>query len=95
MSFLEFDANDELFVSDKQLNEFVKDAAAMFMILASIKEESKVVLGELPVVGDFSKVFPNGISDLRWVAPTLKANFILTIKDSYFVWLLMVKSRNT
>lgn len=64
MSFLEFDASDEVFVSAKLVDEFVKDDAIMFMILNSMKAESKVVIGELPVVGDFLEMFPDDINDL-------------------------------
>lgn len=63
MSFPEFDASDELFLSSKQVDEFVKDDVAVYMILASMKVESKVVIGELPVVCDFPEVFPDDISD--------------------------------
>ena len=41
-------------MSAKKVNEFVKDVAAMFMILASMKEESKDMLDGLPGVSDFS-----------------------------------------
>lgn len=36
----------------------------MFMLLASMKDENKVVIGELPMVCDFSEVFPDDINDL-------------------------------
>lgn len=64
VSFLEFDTSDELFVSAKQVNEFVKVDVEMFMILASMKAETKAALDELPVESDFPEVFPNDISDL-------------------------------
>ncbi|XP_050919045.1 uncharacterized protein LOC127136541 [Lathyrus oleraceus] len=64
VSFPDFDASNELFVSAKQVDELVKDEAEMFMILASMKEESKVMIGELPVVCDFREVFSYDISDL-------------------------------
>lgn len=64
MSFPKLDASDELFVSAKKMDEFVKDYATMFIILASMKAESKVVIGEFPVVYDFPKVFPDDINDL-------------------------------
>ncbi|XP_050896964.1 uncharacterized protein LOC127103774 [Lathyrus oleraceus] len=60
-SFPKFDASNELFVSSKKVNEFVSDDAIMFMILASMKAESKVVISEFPVVSDFSEVFPDHI----------------------------------
>lgn len=63
VSFPEFDASDELFVSSKQVDEFVKDNATVFMILASISAERKAMIGELPVVCDFPKVFPDNIND--------------------------------
>ena len=53
LSFLEFDAGDELFMSIGQVDEFVKIEAGMFMILAFMKIERKVVIGELSVVCDF------------------------------------------
>lgn len=64
MSFLEFDASDELFVTAKQVDECMKDDVEVFMILASMKAESKATIGELPVVCDFPEVFPDDISEL-------------------------------
>lgn len=46
------------------MNGFVKDDAEVFMILASIKAERKVVIGEFLVVCEFLEVYPNNISDL-------------------------------
>lgn len=43
----------KLFMSAKQVNEFVKEDITMFMILASMKVETKVIYDELPVVSDF------------------------------------------
>ncbi|XP_050890692.1 uncharacterized protein LOC127096120 [Lathyrus oleraceus] len=48
VSFPEFVASDKLFVSTKQLDEFMKDETEVFMILASMKVESKVAVGKLP-----------------------------------------------
>lgn len=64
MSFSEFDASDELFVSTKQVDEFVKDHVEVFMLLYSMKAENKVVIRELPVVCEFLEVFPDNVSDL-------------------------------
>ncbi|XP_050918753.1 uncharacterized protein LOC127136205 [Lathyrus oleraceus] len=64
VSFPEFDACDDLFVFAKQVDEFEKDDIALFMILASMKDESKVVIGEFLVACDFPKVFTNDISGL-------------------------------
>ncbi|XP_050877456.1 uncharacterized protein LOC127081217 [Lathyrus oleraceus] len=61
----EFDEGEELmFISTKQVNEFMKDDFTMFMILAYMKAETKVILDELPRVSDFPEVFPHDISDL-------------------------------
>ncbi|XP_050916522.1 uncharacterized protein LOC127131652 [Lathyrus oleraceus] len=65
VSFPAFDASDKLFVSAKQVEELMNYEAKVFMILSSMKAQSKVVIGELPVVCDFSKVFPEDISDLQ------------------------------
>lgn len=54
VSFPYFDASDELFMSVKQVDEFVKHDAEVFMLLASVKAENKVVIGELPMVWEFS-----------------------------------------
>ena len=64
VSFPEFDTSDELFVSAKKVNGFMKDDVVVFMILASMKAEPKAVLDELPMVSDFPKVFLDDISDL-------------------------------
>lgn len=64
MSFQEFDASDELFVYAKKVDEFMKDEAGVFMILASMKAKSKALIDKLTVVCDFLKVFPDDISDL-------------------------------
>lgn len=50
VSFQEFDESGELFVSSKQVNEFVRDDVEVFMILASMKAESKAEIDELLVV---------------------------------------------
>ncbi|XP_050897967.1 uncharacterized protein LOC127104864 [Lathyrus oleraceus] len=53
MSFSEFDASDDL----------MKDEAEVFMILSSMKDESKSMIGKLPVVCDFPEVFLDDIND--------------------------------
>lgn len=64
MSFSEFGASDKLIVSAKQVDGFMKDDTKVFMILESMKVESKVTIGELSMVFDFLEVFPDDISDL-------------------------------
>lgn len=64
VSFLEFVASDELFLLAKQVGEFMKNGAKVFMILASMKAEIKTIIGELPMVCNFPEVFPDDISDL-------------------------------
>lgn len=53
LSFLELDASDELFVYAKQVDRLMMDEARVFLILAYMKAESNVVIGELLVVCDF------------------------------------------
>lgn len=55
MSFPEFNSSDELFVYAKQVDELMKDDTEVFMMLASMKEENKAAIGELPVVCDFQR----------------------------------------
>lgn len=64
MSFPEFDASDEFFVSSKQVDELVMEEAEVFMLLPLMKAKDKPRIGELPMVCDFPEVFPNGVSDL-------------------------------
>lgn len=64
MSPSEFNASDGEFVYDNKMDEFMKDEAGFSMILSSMKDESKVAIGELSVVCDFSEVFIDDISDL-------------------------------
>ncbi|XP_050909886.1 uncharacterized protein LOC127123730 [Lathyrus oleraceus] len=61
--FPEFDTSDELFVSVKKMDDFMKGDSKVFMILASMKAESKATIGELPVVCNFPKVFPDDIRE--------------------------------
>ncbi|XP_050896089.1 uncharacterized protein LOC127102801 [Lathyrus oleraceus] len=63
VSFPEFYNSDDLFVSAKQVNEFVKEDVAVFMILAFMNEETKSVLVELHVVSHIPKVCPDDIND--------------------------------
>ncbi|XP_050902154.1 uncharacterized protein LOC127111710 [Lathyrus oleraceus] len=64
VSFPEFEASDKLFVSAKQADGCMKDEAEVFMISTSMKSERKCAIGELTVVCNFSKVFPDDTSDL-------------------------------
>lgn len=52
-----------MFVYAKQVDESLKDDAQVFMVLAFMKPENKVLINELPVVCEFPKVFPSDISD--------------------------------
>ncbi|XP_050897858.1 uncharacterized protein LOC127104733 [Lathyrus oleraceus] len=59
VSFPEFDASDELFVSPKQVDWVLK----VFMILDFMKAQNEAMIGELTVVCEFPEVFLNDISD--------------------------------
>lgn len=50
-------------MSAKIADECFKDEAGVFMILDSMKAESKTTIGELPVVCEFPEVFPDDIND--------------------------------
>ncbi|XP_050896243.1 uncharacterized protein LOC127102980 [Lathyrus oleraceus] len=63
--FPELRGNGELmFVSAKQVEEFVKKEAHVFAMFASLEIDIKVAMGELSVVCDFPELFPDYISDL-------------------------------
>lgn len=51
-------------MSIKQVGESLKDNAKVFMILAYLKVEGKIVISELPIAYDFPKVFLDDINDL-------------------------------
>ncbi|XP_050916142.1 uncharacterized protein LOC127131256 [Lathyrus oleraceus] len=64
MLFLEFEeGNDLKFMSGNQVKESLKNDAWVFMMFASLKAESKAVIGDLPVVHDFTDLFPDDVSD--------------------------------
>lgn len=64
MMFPEFKVGEnQMFMYAKQVKESLKDDARVFMMSTSLKAESKVVVGYLPVVCYFSGVFPYDISD--------------------------------
>lgn len=52
-----------MFIFAKQVEEFLKEEARVFSMFSALGIESKVAMGELPVVCDFPEVFPNDISD--------------------------------
>ncbi|XP_050908820.1 uncharacterized protein LOC127122545 [Lathyrus oleraceus] len=52
-----------MFISAKQVEEFLIYEAHVFAMFASLGIDSKVVMGEIPIVCDFPEVFPNDISD--------------------------------
>ncbi|MCI72436.1 cellular nucleic acid-binding protein, partial [Trifolium medium] len=51
-------------MSGKEVAESLKEHAEMFMMFASLKLEGGVKTEELPVVREFSDVFPEDISDV-------------------------------
>lgn len=57
--FLEFVGGEDLFVSAKQVNQFVKEVALVLMMLASFDVNGKGVTGNLPIVCNFPDVFPD------------------------------------
>lgn len=62
---IELDGGEELmFVYAKQVIEYVKDEAQVFVILASLEANEKGVVRDLPVVCEFPGVFPEDINDL-------------------------------
>src|ERR1051325_5667550 len=50
-----------MLVSTKQLKEFMKDEALVFLLMATLSMESQSVIANFPVVCDFPEVFPDEI----------------------------------
>src|ERR1051325_4282460 len=50
-----------MLVSTKQLKEFMKDEASVFLLMATLSVESQSVIANFPVVCDFPEVFPDEI----------------------------------
>lgn len=48
-----FEEGEELFVSAKQVNEFLKDGAMMFIVLSLLEAKRKGVISELPIICEF------------------------------------------
>lgn len=53
-----------MFVSVKQVRETVKDGAQVFVMLALLEVKGKGVVRDLPAMCEFTRVFPEDISDL-------------------------------
>lgn len=61
----EFEESEDLmFMSANQVDDSLKDDARVFIMFASLKVESKVIISDLPVEYDFPEVFPDDTSDL-------------------------------
>ena len=57
-------SKDMMFISANQVMTSLKEDAQVYMILSSLEVETKVSMCDLPVVRDFSKVFPEDIFGL-------------------------------
>ncbi|XP_050918400.1 uncharacterized protein LOC127135807 [Lathyrus oleraceus] len=62
--FLEPENEGDLFLSTQQVNEYVRDGAEVFMLVASLKLSENGTMGEFPVVRDFPEVFPDEVNNL-------------------------------
>ncbi|XP_058787106.1 uncharacterized protein LOC131661542 [Vicia villosa] len=70
-------ANVENFaMTARQMNEAVKDGAAVFMLFASMDVKGKELSSELPVERDFPEVFPK---DVRELPPKREVEFAIDL----------------
>lgn len=53
-----------MFISAKQVEELLKEKAQVFSMFVALGIIIKAAMGELPIMGDFLKVFPDDFSDL-------------------------------
>ncbi|XP_050877136.1 uncharacterized protein LOC127080888 [Lathyrus oleraceus] len=75
--FLEMRGDGELmFVSAKQVEEFLKEEVHVFSMFPALGIDSKATMEELPVLCDFPEVFPDDISDF---APDSKVEFYINL----------------
>ncbi|MCI50110.1 cellular nucleic acid-binding protein, partial [Trifolium medium] len=63
-------------LSGKDVAESLKEHAEMFMIFASLKLEGGVKMDELPIVCEFSDVFPEDVSG---VPPEREVEFTINL----------------
>ncbi|MCI76563.1 enzymatic polyprotein-like, partial [Trifolium medium] len=63
-------------MSGKDVTEWLKEHAEMFMMFASLKLEGGVKLEELPIVCEFSDVVPEDVSD---VPPKREVEFTIDL----------------
>ena len=57
-------SKDMMFTSANQVVTSLKEDAQVYMILSNLATETKVSMGDLPVVREFPEVFPEDISSL-------------------------------
>ncbi|XP_050896513.1 uncharacterized protein LOC127103285 [Lathyrus oleraceus] len=80
MLFHEFEEGEDLmFMSANQVEKSLKDNARMFMMIASLKDTSQDVIGDLRVVCDFPDVFLDDTSDL---SPEHEVEFAINLVPS-------------
>lgn len=77
MTFLEFkEGEGMMFMFAKKVEESLKNHARVVVMFASLKDGSKVMISDLPVVCDFLEVFLDDISNLP---PEHKAEFAIDL----------------
>lgn len=64
LQFPDFKKEDSKFISASKVEEFLKDEAQGFAMFVSLKFKCKETMVDLPVVCEFSYVFPDDITDL-------------------------------
>ena len=57
-------SKDMMFISANQVVTSLKEDGQVYMILSNLATETKVFMGDLPVVREFPEVFPKDISSL-------------------------------
>src|SRR4051812_412153 len=74
--FLEDVSVEDLAMTSRQVDDAVKDGAAVFMLFASMEVKGNAVSSELPIVRDFLKVFPE---DVRELPPEREVEFTIDL----------------
>ena len=57
-------SKDRMFISSNQVVTSLQEDAQLYMIISNLEVETKVSMGDLPVVREFPEVFPEDIPSL-------------------------------
>ena len=69
-------SKDMMFISANQVVTSLKEDAQMYMIMSNLEVETKVSMGDLPVVKEFLEVF---LEDISYLPPKRETKFSIDL----------------